>query len=194
MISKIRQEERSVLLLTSLILSVFLINIFIRRGFDFEYLKLSIYDIEQSLNLNIVSLIFYVFLKRGKQFIVIWLLMKVIKPDLVYNIILIVLCGMYGVMSTVQSYYIGFQGIITFIIYMLPHYIIYIFMIKLLHDYYAGYRQSKNVMSDAGAMDEIMSEKAKVTALFIILFAMGVISEGFFSRFFLLQYYQYMVL
>ncbi len=194
MISKIRQEERSVILLTSLVLSVFLINIFIRRGLDFEYLKLSIYDIEQSLNLNIVSLIFYVFIKRGKQFIVIWLLMKTIKPDLVYNIILIVLCGMYGVMSTVQSYYIGFQGIITFIIYMLPHYIIYIFMIKLLHDYYSGYRQSKNLSSDGGAMDEIMNEKTKVTALFIILFVMGVVSEGFFSRFFLLQYYQYMVL
>ncbi|MCM1273017.1 MAG: hypothetical protein NC225_12065 [Clostridium sp.] len=194
MISKIRQEERSVILLTSLVLSVFLINIFIRRGLDFEYLKLSIYDIEQSLNLNIVSLIFYVFVKRGKQFIIIWLLMKAIKPDLVYNIFLIVLCGMYGVMSTVQSYYIGFQGIITFIIYMLPHYIIYIFMVKLLYDYYSGYRQSKNASLNGGAMDEIMNEKAKVIALFIILFVMGVISEGFFSRFFLLQYYQYMVL
>ncbi len=188
---------RRVVLITAIFLSSFLMNMFIKKGLDFEYLTLSIYDIRDILSSKLMPLIMYIIFKRGKQIIVIWLLMKVIKPEYVYNTLLVVCSGMFGIMATVQSYYFGLGGMTILLLFLLPHYIVYALIVKLLYDYYGGKGYEKSHSSSEYFNDNIkgvIGEKTKVLTLFVILFAIGVMCEGFFSRFFLFKYYQYMVL
>lgn len=170
--------ERRVILLVTIFLSSFLINLFIRRGLDFEYLTLSAYDMRDVLSSRMAPSIIYIVFKRAKQLAIIWMLMKVLKTEYVYNTLLVIMSGMFGIMATVQSYYLGMNGMMILLIFLLPHYIVYILIIKLLYDYYGG----------SGY------EKTKILILFAILFSIGVMCEGFFSRFFLFKYYQYIVL
>ncbi|MCM1288144.1 MAG: hypothetical protein NC240_07510 [Clostridium sp.] len=176
--SYIYKGGRRVLLLVTIFLSSFLINLFIRRGLSFEYLTLSAYDMRDVLSSRMAPSIIYIIFKRGKQLAIIWMLMKVLKTEYVYNTLLVIMSGMFGIMATVQCYYLGLNGMLTLLIFLLPHYIVYFLIIKFLYDYYGG-----------GGY-----EKTKILILFAILFSIGVMCEGFFSRFFLFKYYQYMVL
>lgn len=193
----IRRSDSSVILVTTLFLSVFLVDLLIRRDYDFEYLSLSVYDIEQFLGVNALSLIIYIVIKRGKQFILMFLLMKVFNAEIIYNTFLIVLCGLYAVIASVQCYYNGGEGLLTLLVFLFPHYIIYIFTVRLICVYCGRYKITlfkKNETDNYDYGSKFYNEKSKIITIFVILFVLGVVSEGIFSRFFLLQYYQYMVI
>lgn len=190
-------SNQTIILITILLLSIFLVNCFLKTGFDLEYLKLDYEDIAGVLEIKFSSLFIYTIIKRLKQIILIWFAMRTLNSKFIFKTVIGFMCGFYGVMSTVQSYYLDVQGLFILIAFILPHYIIYIVLLYFMSEY--CYEDKSCSRSEEGTKNAGMAyikneDKYKIFAIFIVLGCFGIISEIFFSRFFLLQYYQYMVL
>lgn len=172
--------DRRSLLVFSVLISCLTINIFIRAGFDFEYMKLSsgvlINDSESCFNITVL----YVLYVRIKQLIFVILLMKILNTETVYNCIIIFLGVVFGAMGTIQTYYSGLVGIGELILYILPHYIFYILLIHLLFRFYKGFYREE-------------SRFGRILFL-VVIFIGGIVAEAVFSRFFLQNFYQYIVM
>lgn len=165
------------LAIVSVIFSCITINLFMRRQVDFGYLNLSVYDISFRAKTETTVLI-YIFLKRLEQYIVIFALMRLLKTDVVYHGVIILLGMMFGVLCSVQTYYDGVKGVALLLLYLLPHYIIYLYLLYV----------AKRFLSFP---DKRKYLRFFLFAAFILL--LGVLSEGIISRFFLNKFYQYMV-
>lgn len=165
------------LVLVSVIFSCVVINLFMRRHIDFGYLSLSVYDISLRTKTETTVLV-YIFLKRLEQYVVIFALMRLLKTDIVYHGVIILLSMMFGVLCSVQTYYDGVVGVVLLLLYLLPHYIIYLFLL------YA----SKRFLSFP---DRRKYLRFLTFAVFVLL--LGVLAEGIVSKFFLDKFYQYMV-
>ncbi len=174
------QINSVVMMLISILFSCLLINIFLRCGLEFDYLAIGILDVEGINEAGFLSVVLAVVLKRLKQFLIIFLLMKVVNSDFIYSIIIVILSMVFGVMLTIQTFYIGFNGVIILLLSLFPHYVLYILIIKLLHQY------SLNTSSEKGKINFILS--------FLMFFTAGVICENYFSTFFLQKFYQYIVI
>lgn len=162
----------------AILFSSLIINLFLRRHVDFGYLNLSVYDVMEITQTN-ASVFLYVFIKRAEQFVIAFALMRLLKPDMVYRFILVMLGMMFGTMSTVQTYYDGFSGVILLFLYLMPHYVIYLILLNRT-SFFLTYGRGEG-------------KKLRFFAFAVALFVLGVISEGILSRFFLNKYYQYMV-
>lgn len=178
--SNIQFGGRPALLLMTVVFASVIINLFIRTGLDFSYLGLLPEQLGELSELSITSSLVYVFLKRLKHCLIIFVLMRVLKPDFVYSAVIILLSGMLGVLLTIQTYYGGISGVFLLLLYILPHYIVYIILIHYMYDQYTF------ASNEAG--------KFKFFVTVLLLLAIGVLCEGFFSRFFLTKYYQYIVM
>lgn len=165
------------LVLVAIIFSCIVINLFMRRHVDFGYLNLSVYDISLRAKTEATVLV-YIFLKRLEQYIVIFAMMRLLKTELIYQGIIIVLGMMFGVLCSVQTYYDGVMGVVLLLLYLLPHYVIYLFLLYV----------TKRFLSFP---DKRKYLRFVAFAAFILL--LGVLSEGIISRFFLSKFYQYMV-
>ena len=148
-----------------------IINIIIKRGYSFDYLMFTIEDIKRVLSLPIVSSFLILLFKRIKQVLLIIILMKLIKPDLLYHAIIVLLGALYGMMMSVQTNYGGIYYAGIFIISILPHYIIYFLCIDLIYKFYKGRVFNKN--------------KVRFISVIVMLTVCGVFLEENFLRIFL---------
>lgn len=171
---------RPAILLMTVVFASVIINLFIRAGLDFSYLSLSVEQLGELSELSIMTSLVYVFLKRLKHCFIVFVLMRVLKPEFVYNAVVILLSGMLGVLMTTQTYYGGISGVFLLMLYILPHYIVYMMLVHYM------YEQHTFASNDA--------VKLKFFVTVLLLLAIGVLCEGFFSKFFLMKYYQYIVM
>lgn len=163
--------------IAAIIVSVFAVNFMLRQNKDFAYLNLSVYNLSFLNDYNVSTAIF-IFLKRLKQFILIYALMRLLKNEIVLYVIIAFLGLMYGALSSIQVYYDGFFGALLLIFYLLPHYILYIFLLI---------KTSKFISYGSGERKYI-----KFFLFAGIILCIGVCMEIVVSRFFLIHFYQYM--
>ncbi len=168
------------LFVMTLIFASLIINLFIKNGMDFNYMLLDIGDISYIEKQEVASSVMYVILKRLKHIVIILLLIKAFKIERVYKGFLVLGGVIFGVMTSIQIYYLGLTGMITFLLYILPHYLVYFYGLNYVYKLkkISGYTE----------------EKIKNMILVSIIFLIGIISECIFSRFFLIKFYQYMVM
>ncbi len=167
-----------IFVMCAILFSSLIINLFLRRNMDFGYLNLSVYDAAETAQTN-MSVLLYVFIKRAEQFVIAFALMKLFRADVVYRCILVLLGMMFGTMSTIQTYYDGFSGVILLLLYLIPHYVVYLLLLN-----------RTSVFLTYGKGD---GKKMRFFAFALALLLLGTISEGIFSRLFLNRFYQYMV-
>lgn len=177
---RIQYGGRHAIFLMSVVFASVVINLFIKSGMDFSYLSLSFEQLEVMTGTTMISSIVYIFLKRIKHCLILFVLMRVLKPDFVYNAVVILLSGMLGVLLTVQTYYGGISGVFLLILYLIPHYFVYMMLVQYMYEHYTY------TSNDTG--------KLKFLVTIMLLLGIGVLCEGFFSRFFLIKYYQYIVI
>lgn len=173
-----RYDGNLIFVMCAILFSSLIINLFLRRNADFGYLNLSVYDTAKTAQTNL-SVLLYVFIKRAEQFVIAFALMKLLRPDVVYRFILVLLGMMFGTMSTIQTYYDGFSGVILLLLYLLPHYVVYLLLLN-----------RTSVFLTYGKGD---GKKLRFFAFALALLLLGTILEGILSRFFLYKFYQYMV-
>lgn len=179
-VRSMQYSSKPAILIISVVFASFIINLFIRNGLDFNYLSLSVDEVKLMSEASYMSMMLYILLKRLKHVLLVLILMKILKPDFVYNSIIIILSGMLGILLTVQTYYDGITGVFLLILYIFPHYIVYVILINYIYEHYVG------------GLGEI--GKLKFLMVTVMLLMIGVLCEGFFSRFFLDKFYQYMVI
>lgn len=164
----------------TIVISSMLINILLKLNINLDYMSIDIFSITSITNENNISIFAYLFLKRLKQLFIIYLLAKVINPEVLQNGIIIALIFMFGAFVSVQTYYYGFVGIVIFLACIFPQYIIYVLLIKYL---------CKN------SKKEISIKKNYIYYINItLLLLLGVVLEQFFLIFFWGEVQQYIVL
>ncbi len=168
---KVHNYSELLIAIVAVFFSSLIINIIIKKGYSFDYLIFSIEDIKRVLSLPIVSSFFILLFKRIKQVLLIIIIMKFIKPDLSYHVIIILLGVLYGMMMSVQANYGGIYYAGIFIVSILPHYIIYFLCIDLIYKFYKGRVFNKN--------------KVRFISVIVMLTVCGVFLEENFLRIFL---------
>ena len=168
---KVQNYSELLISVAAIFFSSLIINIIIKKGYSFDYLIFSIEDIKRVLSLPIVSSFFILLFKRIKQVLLIIIIMKFIKPDLSYHVIIILLGVLYGMMMSVQANYGGIYYAGIFIVSILPHYIIYFLCIDLIYKFYKGRVFNKN--------------KVRFISVIVMLTVCGVFLEENFLRIFL---------
>ena len=168
---KFQNYNKLFISMISVFFSSLIINIFLKKGIKLDYLVFSIEDIKRVITLPVVSAFIVLCIKRIKQAVVIILLMKFFKPETVYNLIIIFLSIIYGIIMSVQAYTGGIAYVGVFIISILPHYIIYFLCVDLIYRFYTGRVFNKN--------------KLRFGLSVLMLTMLGAFSEENFLRFFL---------
>jgi len=169
-----------VLVFLSVIFVSLIINICIRKDFDFSYLVISQEDMYSIIIREKREVFAYVLMKRLKQLFVVLILMKAFGVLRLYNIIVTILSGAAGLLLSVQIYYLGIEGVIILIFYILPHYIFYCVAI-----YYC--QRVKLFSCNNG-------EDIKNLIGIVLIFVAGMVVEGIFMTNFLKFFYQHMVM
>lgn len=168
-----------ILVLLSVFFVSLIFNLFIRNEADFNYLVLDINDISNIVIQNKIEVIQYILIHRIKQLILLIILIKAFGIEKIYNIMLVVCGGVIGLMVSIQVYYLGIEGLIILLIYIFPHYILYVMSlcfgikVKLFH---IG-----------------MEDNLKKFVTFCSIFLFGIAVECSFLTIFLKNFYQYMV-
>ncbi len=137
-IKKIQNYNSLLLSMSVVFFSSLLINIIIKRGVSFDYLMFTLEDIKRIITLPPASSFIILFLKRLKQIAVVIVLMKLVKPEIIYNFCIVLLSALYGIIMSIQAYWGGIALVGVFIISILPHYIIYFLCIDLTYKFYKG--------------------------------------------------------
>lgn len=161
-------------LFTSMIFVFFsslIINILLKKGISFDCLVFTVEDIKNAMKLPVLSSFIVLSLKRIKQMAIIIVLMKLFKPEYVYNFLIVLASVVYGIIMSVQAYSGGIAYVGAFIVGIFPHYLIYFICVKLIYDFYIGRTFNKN--------------KIKFALAVFMLTMFGVFFEENFLRFFL---------
>lgn len=167
------------LLFMSVLFVSLIVNLLIRKETDFSYLTLDINDMSYITLQDKSKSILYIIIKRIKHLILLLLLIKAFKIENIYKLF-IGFCGVIiGIMITVQVYYLGLFGIVAFILYVMPHFLIYYLGINYAY---------KEKLFSRGYEGEI-----KKIGVFMLIIALGIVLECTFMTFFLKNFYQYMV-
>lgn len=161
----------------AIIIATFAVNFMLRQNKDFGYLNLSVYDYVGK-NVLSVPVAVFIFFRRLKQFVIIYAVMKLLKNETLLYAIIAFLGAMYGVLSCVQVYYDGLNGVILLLLYVMPHYILYIFLII---------KTSEFIRYGSGE-----HRYARFFTFALVILIVGVGLESIISRFFLTNFYQYM--
>ncbi len=178
--SKLIRIDRITVVVFTVMLASVVVNVFIKCGLGFEYMCLGREDLCSNEILPYSVTILYVLFTRLKQLIFIILLMKIINTDIVYNILMIFIGGIFGVFATIQTYYGGLTGLAELLLFLLPHCIFYLLLLFMIYSHY------KNWSKENFQIGKIM--------FCAVIFCTGVVCEGFFSRIFLENFYQHIVI
>lgn len=175
-----KKDLSAYLFVLCVILSSFIINVFIKR--DFSYFKESIITVNNPIisTREFSDFSYYIILKRLKQFFVIFLLFKTFRPQFIINILIVILGVFFGMAITNQIYLFGLKGIMVLVLCFIPHFPIYFFLVRALYNI----SQNKN---------DIKIIKWNFFCV-MCFFALGVVFEIYFSRFFLYKIYQHIVM
>ncbi len=165
--------------LVSAVLVCFMCNLFIKNDINFEYLALELTDIRNLVLQDKQIVLGTVGLNRIKQLIVLLIIMKAFGSKNTYNFLMILLGSILGFVLSIQVYYVGMGGIIIFMVYIFPHYLIY-----LLAMYYSSITNMFERGNDSN-IKKVMS--------FALIYVVGIVVECVFMTFFLKIFYQYMV-
>lgn len=176
---KIIKFDRTSMVVFIVLFASLMANILIKCGVDFEYLGMSFEQYSFENDIAYSSSIMYIAFTRLKQGILIFLLMKTLNPEVIYNCINIFLGCYFGFLLSVQTFYSGVTGVSLLLLFIFPHYFFYLVLIYLV------YRHYKNWSKESLRFPEIM--------FFLVLCCAGVVCEGFFSRIFLENFYQHIV-
>lgn len=179
--SRLINFDRTTVMVFVVLFASVIANVLIKCGLDLGYMRLS-FDISYDIN-NVTSYstsILYILFTRLKQLIFIILLIKMINADVIYNLIIMFFGFIFGIFATIQTFYNGLTGIIELMLFLLPHYIFYMVLIHFIYKHY------KNWSKDSMQFVKII--------FLVVLFCAGVVSEGLFSRIFLENFYQHIVM
>lgn len=164
--------------LAAVILASIIINIFLRAGYSFDELVVGRGEYIKLIQNSIQDVALVTIIKRLKQLLIVYVIYKIINIDIAYCAVTTILCFLFGSMISIQSYYGGVMSVIELLLFLLPHYIFYILIIRNMYVYVKWKNRSK----------------VYVCVMILLLFMSGLLCEIFFSRFFLNEFYQYMVL
>lgn len=178
--AKLIKFDRITIVVFAAMFAGVVVNVFIKCGLSFEYMFLGRDDLCSNEALPYFATILYVLFIRLKQLIFVLLLMKIINTDIVYNLLMIFIGGIFGTFATVQTYYGGLTGLTELLLSLLPHYIFYLFLLFMIYSHY------KNWSKENFQIGKIM--------FCAVIFCTGVVCEGFFSRIFLENFYQHIVI
>ncbi len=180
--SKVMELKKNIYIvyIFTVVLASVLINILLKLGTNLDYMSIDIYSIANISKENRVAVFGYLFIKRLKQLIIIFLLTKFINPNVLKYGITIGLIFVLGAYISVQTYCYGFLGILLLLGCIFPQYIIYISIIKYMCDV-----TSKNM---------VVKNKSVYYINITLLLTIGVVIEEIFLIFFWGQIQQYIVL
>lgn len=166
-------------ILISAVFVSLIFNLFLRKNYDFSYIILDLNDMANIANQKSAIIVSSILINRIKHILIILLLFKALGAVKVYNILTIFGGGLLGLTISAQLHYLGINGIVILICFLLPHYIVYYIAIS--------YGQ-KFKLFDVGKESDF-----KNIMLVCVIFMVGVFIECLFSTFFLKNFYQYMV-
>ncbi len=118
-------------------------------------------------------------MNKLKQLFLLFLLMKAFGGKQIYNMVMILLGGVFGFVISAQIYYLGLTGVLIILAYIFPHYIFYI--LAMVYE------------NSTGLFEMVTKDNIKKIFIFTMIFAVGVFFECLFMTFFLKNFYQYMV-
>ena len=169
--NKIQNNTSILIAISSVFFTSLTVNILMKTGTVFDYMAFSIMDIYRGLSVSFLSGFVFILLRRLKQTVIILIFMKLFKPELIYDFLILLLGMFYGFMMSVQTYSGGIREVGVFLISIFPHYILYLFVINFIYRYYSGKIINKN--------------KLKFITILLITIIIGVIFEENFLKIFL---------
>lgn len=155
-----------------------LANIILRCDRNLQTFVLPFADSTQLAGVSVRKTLFYVFLQRVKQVIVVYLLYKVFPAKAVFSIGMSVLLFLFGFAISCQMFYLGISGVWFLLLCLFPHYLIYIVMLYYLAVEIRRVGEDKN-------------KKRMVMLVLIMTFLVGIVSESVLSKIFLKNFLQY---
>ncbi len=154
-----------------------LANIMIRCKQDVSMFYLPFSDYAEIDAMSAKKTFFYVLIQRAKQLILIYLLYKAIPGQVIFRTIMTGLLFLFGFVLSCQMYYLGMRGIIWLLLCLLPHYLIYMWLLYHLYRYKEPSHERKKIVLYIG--------------LSAAYFIAGVLTESVVSRIFLKNFLQY---
>lgn len=170
-INKIQNYNEILIAMVSMFFSSLIVNVIMKKGVDFDYLIVTMQDIKRTLDIPVISSYFLVLIKRIKQLVIIILLMKFFKPEIIFNLFIVLISSFYGIIMSVQAYYGGVYSVGIFLISIFPQYILYFLSVDFTYKFYKGRVFNKN--------------KIKFISAVFMLTAIGTFFEENFLRIFL---------
>lgn len=156
-----------------------LANIFLRCDRDVSAFTVAYIDSVSLEQMTVGKTLVYIFLRRAKQAVLLYLLYKVFPPRYVFAAVLSVLLLLFGFCLSCQMYYLGTGGVCYLLLCLLPHYLFYLFLL-----YFLSMRIRQSATTD----------KQRILTLGVsgIIFLTAVMSESVLSKIFLKNFLQYM--
>lgn len=155
-----------------------LANIILRCDRNLQAFVLPFADSTQLAGVSVRKTLFYVFLQRAKQVVVVYLLYKVFPAKAVFSIGMSALLFLFGFAISCQMFYLGISGVWFLLLCLFPHYLIYIVMLYYLAVEIRRVGEDKN-------------KKRMVMLVLIMTFLVGIVSESVLSKIFLKNFLQY---
>jgi hypothetical protein len=146
-------------------------NYLILNGYSLHYVQIDVTKLAENLSDQTKGWWLYTILLRVKQFVFLWLLVKLLPYSVIQNLFLVMTAVCAGLLFSVETFYYGVSGILITGLCFLPHYVFYFLSIKMLAEYY----------------NDITKKKSAIPRLLMILliFCFGVLSELTWNQFFL---------
>ncbi len=165
--------------LISAVVVCIMFNLFIKNEIDYSYMILDIYDVKNMVIQEKGVVVSTIIMNRIKQLFILLLLMKAFGGKQIYNMVMIILGGVFGFVMSVQIYYLGLPGVLIILAYIFPHYLFYI--LAMVYE------------NTTGLFEMVSKDNIKKIFIFIMIFSIGMFFECLFMTFFLKNFYQYMV-
>jgi hypothetical protein len=161
----------------SLVAATVTTNIVLSFGIEMDIFVVGRENYESLVNADFTALVFATLFIRCRQLFIIYLSYRLVRAESVYNMVLSFLSFSLGAMICIQTFYSGISGVVEFVLYLFPHFIFYFMIIRVMYVYIKAYGK--------------LSTRCFIVVL--LYFAIGLFGELFFSKFFLGQFYQYIV-
>ncbi len=177
---KYKQELYLYLFAISVVLASLAVNLFILKGYNHLRIDLLLEGMKGVSTRGAGDIFSYIVIKRLKQLFLVYVLLKTFKPEIILSVMSVLFGVFWGMMISNQVYQNGFMGAILLVLCFIPHFPVYILVIKNITSTIQNkYRDKYLIMSI-------------LTIMFI--FAIGIVCECYFSRIFLKEFYQHMVM
>jgi hypothetical protein len=177
-IKSIGKDVHIMLCVMAVIVSSIIINILIKSGHSMDGFVVGRDNYEVLMSSDFVEAVFLTLFTRLKQFAVVFVLYRLINSELAYNGIIGCCSFVAGGMVCVQTFYGGLTGVFELMMFLFPHYIFYFLTVRTMY-----IRIKRSGKTGTGGF-----------AVAFSFFIVGIICELFFSKIFLNEFYQYLVL